>query len=274
VSEFDDQVRVTATGEGTFAAELPAGWVVGGGVNGGFQLSVVASALRETFPTKPHALTMSAVYQTAGTPGPATVTVDVAREGGSTATASASLVQDGQTRISVLATCASLDAFAEKYAARGGPSYRFTDEPELAPLEECLSSLDAPAELKSFIPMLDRFELRLDPRHVTWQSETPSMGGEIVGWFRFADGRDPDPLALLTACDVLPPVTFDLGMFGWAPTLELSVHLRGVPAPGWLKIRHRTRLVEGGLFDEECEIWDSTGALVAQSRQLALVPRS
>jgi hypothetical protein len=32
--------------------------------------------------------------------------------------------------------------------------------------------------------------------------------------------------------------------------------------------------VSGGWFDEEAEVWDSAGRLVAQSRQIALVGRS
>ena len=68
---------------------------------------------------------------------------------------------------------------------------------------------------------------------------------------------------------MLPPVTFDLGMPGWAPTLELTAHVRAHPAPGWLKVRHATRNMAGGMFEEDCEIWDSAGRLVAQSRQLA-----
>jgi hypothetical protein len=74
-------------------------------------------------------------------------------------------------------------------------------------------------------------------------------------------------------CDALPPVTFDLGLFGWAPTIELTVHVRAVPAPGWLQVRHATRNLAGGLFEEDCEVWDEAGRLVAQSRQLARTPR-
>jgi hypothetical protein len=39
--------------------------------------------------------------------------------------------------------------------------------------------------------------------------------------------------------------------------------------PGWLEVHGSGRLVSDGWFDEEVEIWDSAGRLVAQSRQLA-----
>ena len=59
----------------------------------------------------------------------------------------------------------------------------------------------------------------------------------------------------------------------WVPTIELTVHIRGVPAPGPLASTFRSRFIENGMLDEEGEMWDSSGALVAQSRQLALMPR-
>jgi hypothetical protein len=59
----------------------------------------------------------------------------------------------------------------------------------------------------------------------------------------------------------------------WAPTLELTVHVRGVPAPGPLRCRFRNSFMQNGLFEEDGELWDSQGTLVAQSRQLALIPR-
>ncbi len=73
--------------------------------------------------------------------------------------------------------------------------------------------------------------------------------------------------------DALPPVAFDLGRPGWAPTLELTVHVRAKPAPGPLRVRHATRNVAGGHFEEDCEVWDSADRLVAQGRQLARMPR-
>ena len=95
-----------------------------------------------------------------------------------------------------------------------------------------------------------------------------SRGG--CGW---PTAREPDPLLLLLAVDALPPVTFDLGLLGWTPTLELTVHVRAVPAPGWLRVGASTRNVAGGFLEEDAEVWDSADRLVAQSRQLARAPR-
>ena len=110
---------------------------------------------------------------------------------------------------------------------------------------------------------------RLDPATMGWAVGKPSGRGELRGWLRFDDGREPDTLALLTVVDALPPATFDLGVTGWVPTLELSCHVRAAPAPGALVVRQRARHVAGGRVDEECDVWDSTGRLVATGHQLA-----
>ena len=59
----------------------------------------------------------------------------------------------------------------------------------------------------------------------------------------------------------------------WTPTVELTAHIRTNPAPGWLRCRFATRFVTAGFLEEDGEVWDRTGRLVGQSRQLALVPR-
>jgi acyl-CoA thioesterase len=87
-----------------------------------------------------------------------------------------------------------------------------------------------------------------------------------------AGARDADTLALAVLVDMASPPVLDLGEFG-STTIELTVHVRGRPAPGWLACRARTRHVIDGYHDEDFEIWDAKGQLVAQSRQLALLPR-
>ena len=265
-TEFDRQVAVVASAPGRFEATLDPGWSVGGGLNGGYLLATLGTAVRESVPAKPDPLAVSAHYVSAATPGPATVTTRVVRDGGGTATVAAELSQPGGVRVTALATYADLSALPDDVRTTA-------DRLDLPPVESCLSTELAPAEMRRMAPLMDRFEMRFDPACLGWVVGEPTGTGLLQAWFRLADGREPDPISLLLVVDALPPVTFDLGLPGWAPTVQLSVHVRARPAPGWLTVRHLTRNVAGGLFEEDCEVWDATGRLVAQSRQLAKLPR-
>ena len=271
-SEFDRGTAVEALGPGEFAAELDGGWVVGGGLNGGYLLAVIGTAIRAQLADlgQPDPITVSAYYLSPTRPGPAVVRVRRVREGGQRSTVAASLVQqqDGAEveRITVLGVYGSLDKMPAEVERQVPP-------PDLPPVEDCVEARFAPEEVRRVAPLLERFGTRLDPAYVGWAVGQPSRSGIIQGWFKLADDRPLDPVALLLVVDALPPVTFDLGLPGWAPTLELTAHVRAKPAPGWVIVRHATRNISGGQFEEDCEVWDATGRLVAQSRQLALLPR-
>ncbi|WP_114422938.1 thioesterase family protein [Nocardioides houyundeii] len=265
-TEFDEAIGITPTGDGQSAAELGDGWHIGGGINGGITLATIGNAIRHTLADKPDPLAISAHYIAAAVPGPATISTRVLREGRTVATVAADLSQDGAQRIAVLATYGD--------HARLPADVRTTAVPfELPDREECVSGDLAPEEFRKMAPIVDRFDTLFDPECVGWATGQPSGRGDLRAWLRLKDGREPDVLALLLAVDALPPVAFDLGMMGWAPTLELSVHVRAVPAPGWLRVRTHTSNLAGGMFEEDCEVWDSAGRLVAQSRQLAMTPR-
>jgi hypothetical protein len=270
--EYDEAIAVAAQGDGVYAADLSAGWVVGGGINGGYLLGVLGNAMSSELTPRGHVdpYTVSAYYLSASRPGPATVRVEVLRGGRGSTTVRATLgqEQDGSAvdRISVLATYGDLTKATGEVLTRATP-------PVLPPVDECLLTSDAPPDFKAFVPMLDRFAMRLDPACAGGMLGRPSGTPMIQGWFELADHRPIDPTALLTVVDLLPPTTFELGRMGWAPTLELTVHVRAVPAPGLLRLRHETRNMAGGFFEEDCEVWDSADRLVAQSRQLALLPR-
>jgi hypothetical protein len=79
------------------------------------------------------------------------------------------------------------------------------------------------------------------------------------------------PPRLMLFADAFPPAVLDLYPAGWVPTLQYSVYVRARPGPGWLQGSFRTRSMVGGLLEEDGELFDSTGRLVALSRQLALL---
>ena len=270
--EFDRGIIVGRTAPGEYAADLDGGWVVGGGLNGGYLLAVIGNAIRSelTESGQPDPVSVSSYFLSPSAPGPATVRVRRVRTGRLRSTVAASLVQreDGEEveRITVLAVFGDLDRQPTEVQRETAP-------PELPPLEECVETRHAPEEVRRVAPLLQRFGTRIDPAYVGWAVGEPSGSGVIQAWFKLADDRPLDPIALLMVVDALPPVTFDLGLPGWAPTLELTVHVRARPAAGWAIVRHATRNVSGGHFEEDCEVWDSEGRMVAQSRQLALLPR-
>ena len=119
---------------------------------------------------------------------------------------------------------------------------------------------------------MGRVELRLHPGDL---GPAGAAGPPRVrGWFRFPAGEPVDPLGLLVAVDAFPPTVLRTDLpAAWVPTLELTAHIRARPEPGWLRCTFATRFITGGFLEEDGEVWDSSGRLVAQSRQLALVPR-
>ena len=139
--------------------------------------------------------------------------------------------------------------------------------PALPPPDVCVqrSGQDQGVEL----PILDRLDIRLDPA-----CATPGAASEALmrGRVRFVDGRAPDARSLLLFTDSFPPSPFSLlGSIGWVPTLELTVHVRRRPAPGWVAAELRTDDLNEGRMVETGALWDSKGHLVAQSRQIGLV---
>jgi len=145
----------------------------------------------------------------------------------------------------------------------GGP-------PELPPL-------DGPPTrrpLERLPEIAKRFDVITTEESTRWVFGERSGKAELRAAVRFSDGRPPDSLSLLLFADGMPPPIFNVIDPGWVPTLELTVQCRARPSPGWLRAVFRTRFVTGNHFDEDGELWDEAGRLVALSRQIAGLPRA
>jgi acyl-CoA thioesterase len=248
--------------QGRFRADVADGWDIGGNANGGYLIAIAARAMAETAERPP--LTITGHYLRPAPAGPCEIETTVIRSGRRLATVAATLSMDGKPTLQLLGS------FGDQQP--GGPARQMDEPVELPPYDECLPG---PAPTEGPLPaLMQHIDVRLHPADGGFRIGAPSGSAEIRGWFALADDEPIDAIALLLAADAFPPPVFNSGLaVGWVPTVELTVHVRGVPAPGPLRCAFRSRFIRDGLLDEEGEIWDSTGALVCQSRQLALVPR-
>ncbi|MFI6617749.1 thioesterase family protein [Streptomyces sp. NPDC050528] len=265
-SEFDRDTAVTRRTPGVYDIDLSPGWTIISAVNGGYLLAVLGRALADALPHS-DPFTISAHYLTASQPGPAVIRTDTVRTGRTLSTGQASLFQydeEGREieRIRVLASYGDLDTLPDDIRTTARP-------PVFPPMDQCFGPEDGPAPVSGSSAIADRLMLKLDPSTLGWALGAPSGKGEMRSWFGLADGRDADPLSLLLTVDALPPTAFEIGLKGWVPTVELTVHVRARPAPGPLRVSITTRNLAGGFLEEDAEVWDTEDRLVAQSRQLA-----
>jgi acyl-CoA thioesterase len=256
-----DATAVEAAGDSTWNGAVAPGWDIAGNANGGYLSAIAARAAVEAT-GRPDPVSVTAHYLAPAQPGPVTIQTQVLKEGRRFATASAVLSSPERPLVAILGSFGDLQRGAETERVESGP-------PDLPPPDECI----AVEPTDTFPPpFVGRIELRMHPDHAAFGGLPGAP--RVRGWFRLRDDEPIDTLALLVAVDAFPPTIFfaDLPV-AWVPTLELTTHVRARPAPGWLSCVFTTRFITGGFLEEDGELWDSTGRLVAQSRQLALLPR-
>jgi acyl-CoA thioesterase len=261
VSDFADVTALRPRDErpepdrARYDVDLHPGWAIRGKPNGGYLLAMLARAGCLVVGAR-DPLAVSAHYLRAPSAGPAEIQVEAIRRGRRVSTSRATMRQDGKPCIETLISSGTLPDAPAEWSGRPAP--------EMPAPQNCVE-----ATAGAFtVELLDHIELRLDP--ATAPRPHPTGTPLIRFWFRLRDGADPDVLTTLLAVDSGPPTIFNLARYGWAPTVELTVLVRRAPAPGWMRCETHATLLGGGTFDEEAALWDSSGALVAQARQLAL----
>jgi acyl-coenzyme A thioesterase PaaI-like protein len=257
-------------GASVFDTDIDPDWTVGGKPNGGYLLALLGRAARTVARASGQdtweVVSSTVTYLRAPDLGPAVIRTTVLREGRTASQVRAELLQEGAALVDAVFVLGSL-------AKSAAPRYSSVRPHRIPPPEECFR---LPSQIPggAFVGILEFTDLRMDPSVQLFGPPEPNgdaVEAELRAWTRFDDGRAPDPLSLLYFADAIPPATLPIGSSGWVPTLQMSVYVRAVPAPGWLGIRMEAQLVADGTVDETCTLWDSTGAVVAQAYQLARV---
>jgi len=260
---FATTTSVEATGDATFHGSIAPRWDIAGNANGGLLLAIRARALVAAT-GRPDPVTITAHYLSPAKPRPVDVTTEVVKAGKRFTTGAALMRSGDRPLLSLLETFGDLTEDAASLLVDGSP-------PDLPPVEDCLH---LPSSATIPPPFNAQVELHIHPEDASYASKERSGIARVHGWFRLPHGEAVDKVGLLLTLDSFPPTVFNSDLpVGWTPTIELTAHVRARPVPGWLRCRFTTRFVSGGFLEEDGEIWDGDGRLVAQSRQLALVPR-
>ncbi len=259
VSSLDRDLALQPGDDG-WTAQVPPHWTPNGAAHGGVLFALAVHGMQQVAP-HPHLLSATAHFLRPTAAGPVTVAADIVRSGRAHASVEATLSQRDRPCVRVLAVFGTLP---------GGPARTELAAPPLPAPDSCtpLSFREQAGFLPADYP--GDLDIRLDPQ-VGWLRGERTGRAEVAGWGRLADGRPQDLVSLALMADAFPPPIFDVMATTYVPTLELTLHVRGLPSGQWVRGRFETRAFNRPYVEEDGLLFDERGDLVAMSRQLAVV---
>jgi hypothetical protein len=255
---FDQDISLVPDPATGFGTVVSANWSVNGIPDGGYLMALIARAMlhhgrRESTPI----LTANFISRCA--PGEAVIHVEPIIQSARFDRLEGRLLQSGQEKVRMFGTFADekSDCLAER--AEKSP-------PRIASFEDCIRIPKMPN-----YSIFHNMNTRLDPSCAGWMMGKNLSGtSEIKGWIQFEENRLLDIFSIVLIADAFPPAVLPShGMVAWVPTLEFSINIRNIPKTTRVKCVFRTHFISCGLLEEDGEIWDESGQIIAVSRQFA-----
>lgn len=255
---FDQDIASQAVnGSLELTAQVTDNWSINGLPNGGYQMALLANAMLPNSEKSSLAI-LTATFIARCVADKACIRVERIATSSQFERFEARLDQDGVEKIRALGTFVDSDMACTVNRTESGP-------PEIAPRDQCVAIPQIPK-----YTLFDQVDALLDPSCIGWMSGQLASRSEHKGWIRFKADRPFDAVSILLMADAFPPPVYaSQGLAAWVPTIEMSVNIRKLPESQWLKCIFRTRFITCGLLEEDGQIWDETGELIAISRQIA-----
>ncbi|MEU6641158.1 thioesterase family protein [Saccharomonospora sp. NPDC046836] len=252
-------------GDGTFTADLRHEWSIGGHPHGGFLVALLAkagvAALAEHGEPPADPMIVSAEFLRPPAIGPVLLRTDIRKIGRKATVVGVGLEQRGRSCVEARLTAGRLPV--RRPVWNDAPPLPAEPPPGAVTL-----SGDTP---EGMFHLAKGCDVRIDPATAGYLVGRTGDPPRMRLWVRPRDG-EPDPYFALLAGDINPPVVFNLGRFGWAPTAQLTALVRARPSPGWLRVQVESRSIQEGWFDSDAVVVDAQGRIICQARQLALAP--
>ena len=261
---FTDAMALTQAGDGVYDGELNEHWTIGPKVHGGAMLALCANAARTAHggPAQPIAVTGSFLW--APDPGRMRLGTTVRKRGRRVSLIDVELTQGDRTAVRASVTLGEPEHHVPPLLSVNTVVPLMTPEPPPG-----IEPIGPGHPMADIVHLAAGCDIR--PSLTTYGPRSDGGPPVIEMWVRPRDTA-PDVLFALLCGDVSAPVTFAVDRTGWAPTVQLTAYLRGMPADGWLRVICTTMQIGQDWFDEDHIVVDCEGRIIVQTRQLAMVP--
>lgn len=271
---FDDVMLLQPIDDG-FEANLNENWTIGPKVHGGVMLALCAKAAREAYargaegrsdaarePTQFQPVAVSADFLSAPDPVAVRLSTTVRKRGRRIGLVDVALSQGERICVRAVVTLGDPERHGEPLLSASPATASMSVEP--------------PAHVRPIGPghpaaAINNLARGCDIRPDLTKSVTAAGAPVFKIWVRPRQGP-VDVLFALMCGDISVPVCYAVNRRGWAPTVQMTAYLRGLPDDGWLRVACTTAQIGQDWFDEDHTVVDSAGRIIVQTRQLALVP--
>ena len=273
---FTSAMTLRQVDPGVYEGELDKHWTIGPKVHGGAMLALCANAARTACSAQSGGLepvlqpvAVSASFLSAPDPGAMWLLTSIRKRGRRISVVDVELTQGDRTAVHAVVNLGEPEHFPP--GGHAAPLLSANPVVGLMPPEppDDVAPIGPGHPLAGLVHLGEGCDVR--PLLSTMGPSTDGRPPVIQMWAR-PRGVAPDALFALMCGDLSAPVTYAVDRTGWAPTVQLTTLLRGLPADGWLRIIATCTELGHDWFDEDHTVVDSLGRLVVQARQLAMVP--
>ena len=269
--QFQAALDLTKVSDTVFSFTPDPKYFVGNTPHGGYLLALMNKAMTEVLP-HPSAINSNIYYLDRTEPEPAELHVEVVRRSKGSSMGQVKLIQNNKI------TCLYSSICSDFQYMKGHSGLE-------TPMPEIINSVQQDDfkvmnyenfKLGSTPSFIQQLNMSVHPDHAWWDREISSDAAEArCSAYLELQGGVADTFVLSYLADILPPVVQNkYGPLGWVPTLTLTCNIRQLPKTNLLFIDGIAKDISNGYFEQDCNIWDMSGNLVATSRQLAKILKS
>ena len=270
---FQAALKLENVEDNIFLVNPDTGYFVGNTPHGGYLMAIMHKALTNVLPHST-AISSSVQYLDRIDAKPFELEVETFKTSRGSSSGIVKLIQDKKICTTFTGTCSDFE-FMKGYDDLQKPLPKiFKDKDKNDYVKMNYDKIS-----KGFTPaFIQQLECLIHPDHAWWNREKGSDNSDNearCSAFLEMEGGTPDQFCLSFYSDILPPVVSNkYGPLGWIPTITLTTHIRQLPSTSEVYADFKASDINKGYFEQDCNIWDLDGNLVASSRQLTRILKS